>query len=206
MDIQMPEMDGYEITAEIRKNFSSPVCDTPIIALTADASEKEKMRARESGMNDYVVKPYTPEELFTTMNRFIGNAMAEASAPLKYPETDQQFSLATLEKYTGGDQDLTRQLIEIFLKQIPETIAKLEVSIPEADWKNVHAVAHKVKSSVSIFDFKDLKKVLINIEEYARDRQKLTEIPMLFDHFKLLSKSAVATLEVHLSNLKKVKV
>jgi signal transduction histidine kinase/CheY-like chemotaxis protein len=206
MDIQMPEMDGYEITSVIRKNFSSPVRDIPIIALTADASEKEKMRARESGMNDYVVKPYTPEELFTTMNRFIGNAMTEASAPIKYPETDQQFSLATLEKYTGGDLDLTIQLIEIFLQQIPEAISKLEVSIPEGDWKNVHAVAHKVKSSVSIFDFTDLKKLLMNIEEYARDRQHLTEVPMLFDHFKLLSKSAVATLEVHLANLRKVKV
>jgi len=206
MDIQMPEMDGYEITTEIRKNFASPVCNTPIIALTADASEKEKMRARESGMNDYVVKPYTPEELYTTMSRYIGNAMTEAAAPIKYPETDQHFSIASLEKYTGGDLDLTIQLIEIFLMQIPETIAKLEVSIPEGDWKNVHAVAHKVKSSVSIFDFKDLKKLLVSIEEYSRERHKLTEIPMLFDHFKLLSKSAVATLEIHLSNLKRVRV
>ena len=70
----------------------------------------------------------------------------------------------------------------------------------------MHAVAHKVKSSVSIFDFNDLKKLLINIEEYARDRRQLTEIPMLFDHFKLLSKSAVATLETVLAGLKKVKV
>jgi len=206
MDIQMPEMDGYEITSEIRKNFPPPVCHTPIIALTADASEKEKMRARESGMNDYVVKPYTPEELFTTMSRHIGNAMTEASAPIKFPETDQQFSISFLEKYTGGDHDLTVQLIEIFLKQIPEAITKLEIHIPEGDWKNVHAVAHKVKSSVSIFDFNDLKKILVNIEEYARDRHHLTEIPMLFDHFKLLSKSAIAALEIILSNLRKMKV
>jgi signal transduction histidine kinase/CheY-like chemotaxis protein/HPt (histidine-containing phosphotransfer) domain-containing protein len=206
MDIQMPEMDGYEITSVIRKTFTPPVCNIPIIALTADASEKEKMRARESGMNDYVVKPYTPEELFTTMKRYIGNAMTEASAPLKYPEADQHFSLASLEKYTGGDHDLTVQLVEIFLKQIPEAIAKLEVYIPEGDWKNVHAVSHKVKSSVSIFDFNDLKKLLINIEEYARDRRQLTEIPMLFDHFKLLSKPAIATLETALINLRKIKV
>ncbi|MCX6273953.1 MAG: tetratricopeptide repeat protein [Bacteroidetes bacterium] len=206
MDIQMPEMDGYEITAEIRKNFPAPVCDTPIIALTADASEKEKMRAREAGMNDYVVKPYTPDELYSTMSRYIGAAMKEASAPIQYPESDQHFSLDSLDKYTGGDPDLTYQLIEIFLKQVPEAIERLEIAIPEGDWKNVHAIAHKVKSSVAIFDFNDLKKLLINIEEHTRDRQHLTEVPMLFNQFKLLSKAAIANLEVHLGRLKKEKV
>ncbi len=206
MDIQMPEMDGYEITEEIRKNFPSPICETPIIALTADASEKEKMRAREAGMNDYVVKPYTPDELYSTMSRYIGTAMKAASAPIQYPESDQHFSLDSLDKYTGGDPDLTVQLIEIFLKQVPEAIEKLEVAIPDGDWKNVHAIAHKVKSSVAIFDFNDLKKLLINIEEHTRDRQHLTEVPMLFNQFKLLSKTAIANLEVHLGRLKKEKV
>lgn len=206
MDIQMPEMDGYEITREIRKNFPAPVCDIPIIALTADASEKEKMRAREAGMNDYVVKPYAPEELYGTMSRYLGIEMREAVSPIHHPEADQHFSIESLDKYTGGDPELTVQLIEIFLKQVPEAIAKLEVSIPEGDWKNVHAVAHKVKSSVAIFDFNDLKKLLVNIEEHARDREQLTEIPMLFSQFKLLSRSAVASLEVHLERLRKVKV
>jgi signal transduction histidine kinase/CheY-like chemotaxis protein/HPt (histidine-containing phosphotransfer) domain-containing protein len=206
MDIQMPEMDGYEITREIRGKFPSPIREIPIIALTADASEKEKMRAREAGMNDYVVKPYTPEELYNTMSRYIGKAMTEASAPLHHPEADQHFSIESLDKYTGGDSELTVQLIEIFLKQVPEAIEKLEGAIPQGDWKNVHAVAHKVKSSVAIFDFNDLKKLLINIEEYARDRQQLTEVPMLFSQFKLLSRSAIASLEIHLERLKKVRV
>ncbi len=206
MDIQMPEMDGYEITTEIRKNFPSPVRETPIIALTADASEKEKMRAREAGMNDYVVKPYTPEELYSTMSRYIGQAMTEASAPIHFPESNQDFSLASLDKYTGGDPDLTYQLIEIFLKQVPEAIEKLETSIPGGDWKDVHAVAHKLKSSVAIFDFNDLKKLLINMEENARDLRHLTEVPMIFNQFKLLSKSAIANLEVQLDKLRKVRV
>jgi CheY-like chemotaxis protein len=205
MDIQMPEMDGYEITNVIRTQFPSPVKETPIIALTADASENEKKRAREAGMNDYVVKPYTPEELFGTLSRHLGTAMAEAAAPIRFPETEQNFSIDSLNQYTGGDMELTLQLIEIFLKQVPEAIEKLEVYIPEGDWKNVHAVAHKVKSSVSIFDFTDLRKILINIEENARDRKELMEIPMLFNQFKLLCRSAVANLEVHLERLKRVK-
>ena len=77
-------------------------------------------------------------------------------------EADQHFSIQSLDKYTGGDPDLTIQLIEIFLKQVPEAIEKLEAAIPEGDWKNVHAIAHKVKSSVAIFDLNDLKKLLIN--------------------------------------------
>lgn len=201
----MPEMDGYEVTQLIRKNYPAPVCDTTIIALTADASEKEKMRAREAGMNDYVVKPYTPEELYTTMSRYLGIAMKEASATIIHPEADQHFSIEALDKYTGGDPDLTVQLIEIFMKQVPEAITKLETLIPQGDWKNVHAVAHKLKSSVAIFDFNDLRKLLVSIEENVRDQRNLTEVPMLFNHLKLLSRTAMVNLEMYLEKIKKVR-
>ncbi|HNQ00116.1 MAG TPA: response regulator, partial [Bacteroidia bacterium] len=166
MDIQMPEMDGYEITREIRTRMRNEVRNIPIIALTADASEKEKVKARESGMNDYVVKPYTPEELYSTLLKFIPeNTNLPHSALRNEVSTSLHrispgMDLDFLDKFTGGDQELTIQLIEIFLKQVPEAIEKLNYSVPKKDWKETHAVAHKLKSSIAIFEFHELKKLI----------------------------------------------
>lgn len=64
MDIQMPEMDGHTATQQIRKNFSEPKKSVPIIAMSAHASESEIQISRENGMDDYITKPFNPEEFF----------------------------------------------------------------------------------------------------------------------------------------------
>ncbi|MFK7807699.1 MAG: tetratricopeptide repeat protein, partial [Saprospiraceae bacterium] len=68
MDIQMPEMDGYRTTAEIRKNADPRKRDVPIIALTASAFLTEKEKAKLFGMNDHVGKPFGPEDLLDKMS------------------------------------------------------------------------------------------------------------------------------------------
>jgi CheY-like chemotaxis protein len=203
MDIQMPEMDGYEITREIRQRMRKEIRQVPIIALTADASDKEKKRAREAGMNDYVVKPYTPEELFGAMAKFIPETASISSrSSLPARKAEPGMNLDFLEKYTGGDQELAIQLIDIFLRQLPDAISKLEYCIPRKEWKQVHAVAHKLKSSVSIFELSELKKRIINIEEYARDGEKLDEVPRLFSEVKELSRIAARNLEAAVAHLR----
>ncbi len=71
MDIQMPVMDGYEATAWIRKNLPPPKCDTPILAMTAHAYISKDEKFREHGMNDYVLKPFDPEDLFFKISKYI---------------------------------------------------------------------------------------------------------------------------------------
>ena len=208
MDIQMPGMNGYETTIEIRSNLPSPIRKIPIIALSANASQKEKEYAHEAGMDDYLVKPYTPEELYAAITFQIKAPQKPEGeiSSLKAREFESS-SLAgigeTLNKYTGGDAELEIQLIEIFLRQIPEAIQKFEASIPKAEWKQVYNIAHKLKGSIAIFEFNELKKIFILIEEYSRDKVNLKEIPVLFDQFIKLSRSTVRELETQLEKLKK---
>ena len=116
----------------------------------------------------------------------------------KEPGMDLDF----LEKFTGGDQELTIQLIEIFLKQVPEAIQKINVALMGHDWREVHMAAHKVKSSVAVFELGELKKLITNIEEYARDRNHLEEIPRLFSEFREGIRIAARNLEAELKKLK----
>src|SRR6185312_3801143 len=65
MDIQMPEMDGYEATRQIRTHFPSPKCNTPIIAMTAHVMPSEEEKCNKVGMNGYVTKPFKPDFLYS---------------------------------------------------------------------------------------------------------------------------------------------
>jgi len=212
MDIQMPEMDGYEITREIRSRLRKEMRNIPVIAITADASEKEKIKAKETGMDDYIVKPYSPEDLYFTILKYVkpvDSILAETkmnNAAILSRFREAGMNLDFLEKFTGGDQELAIQLIEIFLKQIPEAIQKLNQSISTQDWKETHAIAHKIKSSIAIFELNELKKLITNIEEYSRDLTSLDKIPNAFSAFREGTRHVMRNLEAELSKLKQASV
>jgi signal transduction histidine kinase/DNA-binding response OmpR family regulator len=71
MDLQMPEMDGYTATKYIRTNLPSPLCEIPIIAMTAHALTSEVDKCLAIGMNDYISKPFKQEVLFSKLAKFI---------------------------------------------------------------------------------------------------------------------------------------
>ena len=208
MDIQMPEMDGYEITHEIRTRLRKEMRNIPVIAITADASDKEKVKAKEAGLDDYIVKPYSPEELYFTIIKYVKPLDSNIKEPRRnnisaisnYKEAGM--NLDFLEKFTGGDHELTIQLMEIFLKQIPEAIQKLTHSIASQDWSETHAISHKIKSSIAIFELNELKKLITNIEEYSRDQVNLEKIPNAFSAFREGTRYAIRNLEAELKKLK----
>ena len=208
MDIQLPEMDGYEITREIRTRLRKEMRNIPVIAITADASDKEKAKAKEIGMDDYIVKPYTPEELYFTILKFVKPLDTVSPNPRKENASvlsrfrEAGMNLEFLDKFTGGDQELAIQLIEIFLKQVPEAVQKLNHSIASRDWKETHAIAHKIKSSIAIFELNELKKLITNIEEYSREKVNLDKIPNAFSAFREGTRYAMRNLEAELKKLR----
>ncbi len=205
MDIQMPGMDGYEITKEIRNRLKNKLENVPVIAISADASEKEKAKAKESGMNDYVVKPYTSEELFSVILKYtqpLGESTLEIPKRSLTKTNEPGINLRFLDKFTGGDDDLAIQLVEIFLKQAPESVQKIEAGLSSNNWKEIHAVAHKVKSSIAIFELNELKKIITNIEEYSRDLENLEKIPRLFSKFREGIKLVMRDLDAELKKMK----
>jgi CheY-like chemotaxis protein len=83
MDIQMPVMDGFEATREVRK-LPSPMSDIPIIALTANAISGDRERCLEGGMNDYIAKPIEPTHMAEKIRDWCGrSAKREGAEPLK---------------------------------------------------------------------------------------------------------------------------
>ncbi len=212
LDIQMPGMDGYEITHEIRTKMNTEYRTIPIIALTANGSKKDRARALEAGVNEYVMKPYTPEDLYSTILKYVDTADKKATTEKKKNKRTEKektteknkkagMDLGFLEKYTDGDEKILRQLIELFLREVPDTIKKLEQFIKEENWKEVHAAAHKVKSSFAIFELFDLRKTALEIEECSREPVHVEKIPKLFEAFNSGCEKALLDLEEELKKL-----
>ncbi len=140
MDVQMPEMDGYETTAEIRARELTTGRHLPIVATTARAIKGDRERCLAAGMDDYVSKPVS----FREMRRVLQAVHAFASAP---PAFDEAAALARLD----GDVDLLRELASILLEDAPQSLAQIAEAIAAEDPIRVEKSAHKLKGSLIPF-------------------------------------------------------
>ncbi|MFC1650880.1 response regulator [Candidatus Latescibacterota bacterium] len=154
MDIQMPEMDGYEATSEIRQD--TRFTDLPIIAMTANAMIADKEDALAAGMNDHVAKPIDPNDLFSTLERWIEpKEGAAASVPDQAESTSEDESEDIPEipginveeglKRVANNKKLYRNILIKFHDNYPGTTAEIRKAHADGDIELAQRLAHTVK-------------------------------------------------------------
>ncbi|MFV8443112.1 response regulator [Flavobacterium sp. LB2P44] len=153
MDIQMPEMDGNELTHYIRNNMQEK-SDIPIIALTAHATLDEEKRCLKNGMNDYLSKPYDfnvlLEKLYKNLKKKTVNNMLKYESLSKEITTEKLVNFEYLKDLSEGDDAFIKSMIAIFLENTPETIETIIESNRNDDIKILKEEIHKLKSSISL--------------------------------------------------------
>jgi two-component system, sensor histidine kinase and response regulator len=147
MDVQMPRMDGYEATAEIRRiEAAGEGTRVPVIAMTANAMQGDREKAIEAGMDDYVSKPVKAEDLGAVLERWVSEAPADAAYQEEAPLDDGV--LAGLRELQGDDEtDIVAELAGMFLDDARSGIQALEEAVDEGDAPAVSRVAHTLKGS-----------------------------------------------------------
>ena len=180
MDLQMPEMNGFEATEYIRSQMNSKI---PIIALTADVTTVDLAKCKAVGMNDYIAKPVDERLLYSKivgsiqkslpMNEFDETAKSEN-------KTEKCTDLDYLNRRTKSNPALMMEMISLYLEQTPTLVNTMKKSLHDKDWKSLYSAVHKLIPSFSIMgistDFENMAKM---VQEYASTQQQTEGIPEL---------------------------
>jgi two-component system, sensor histidine kinase and response regulator len=190
MDCQMPTMDGYEATAEIRKREGEER-HTPIIAMTAHALQGEREKCLAAGMDDYISKPFQPEELDTVLERWIsqtaptGKARTLETSSVEAPDgAIDQSVLASLRKLQkDGKPGILNRLIEMFLDDTPPKLAALQEAVAQEEAKALEQVAHALMGSSASLGALHMASICEELEAFGRSGD-LTQAPGLLSQLE----------------------
>jgi signal transduction histidine kinase/DNA-binding response OmpR family regulator/HPt (histidine-containing phosphotransfer) domain-containing protein len=167
MDCQMPVMDGFEATAEIRKQEARSGGHVPIVALTASAIEGDREHCLASGMDDYITKPFTAEQMRSALGTWLGRsargagngkrdhltlvAPAPAEAPPSTPITGEPIDDRVLDMLAGLQRDsrpgIVGRVITLFLHSAPALVKDMEEGAASGDTALLHRASHTLKSA-----------------------------------------------------------
>lgn len=167
MDLQMPNLDGYEATEAIRRLEGHPNQDVPIIALTAAVLIDEKEKALQAGTNAIQTKPFDPAQLYDTMFNLI-QSREKGNSPLSKGNIDR-IDLAYLQKLSGGSKQFVRQYIQTFLSSVPVLLDELEEAFEAGNWNRIRETVHKLKQEFTYIGHEAAKELLNKIELAAQE-------------------------------------
>jgi CheY-like chemotaxis protein len=165
MDVQMPEMDGFEATREIRRIETQKGGHMPIIAMTAYATEGDRERCLSAGMDDYVSKPISAGKLFKTIEALIPPEKTDQSTDEKKGCALNQDALITSFK---DDHSLFKELVEIFVNDYPQMLTSLRESLKAIDDETFTRTAHSLKGMLRNFQAEDAADVAFDLEKKGK--------------------------------------
>jgi two-component system sensor histidine kinase/response regulator len=149
MDVQMPNMSGFECAGAIRQVEKLSGSHVPIIAMTAHAMTGDRERCLEAGMDDYVCKPINPKSLFEAIERVIPSAASTMGVPAEQPvNEDKVFDVDAALARIDGDRELLLEVAGLFRRDCPSIVEGIRGAIARCDARALEREAHKLKGSV----------------------------------------------------------
>ena len=194
MDIQMPNMNGFEATEELRKRGN----DVPIIAVTANAIKEEMEKSRAIGMNDFLTKPFKKADLVPVLTKWgvpgrgVPTSGAQASnnakkednvknsnrdAEKENSEDRNQDSASIFDFHAAvetfmGEQDVVKNLLDSFVPRVMGDIQQMEEALKRKDFDTLRQTAHSIKGGAWNLEAKDLGNQAADLEKAGREQSE----------------------------------
>jgi PAS domain S-box-containing protein len=190
MDVQMPVMDGYETTRAIR-NMEAPKNAVPIIALTANATKIDVEKCRASGMNDFLPKPFTPDDLYRKLFhdlKIIPKKDVEKKEVKKIylPSPVVRYDLNYLRNVSGNNLEFMKEMVLTFINTIPSVLDDMAASARDEDWEKVGSLAHQIKPSFVLMGATSMRDKALAIEQGAKNEIEIPNLKEVVDNFRNL--------------------
>ncbi|MDF2930894.1 MAG: evgS [Chryseobacterium sp.] len=192
MDIQMPQMDGYAATQQIREELKLNI---PIIAMTAHALAGERERCLSRGINEYISKPIKEEELFKLISNFGLNERNHKEIKIEEkPPVYQYIDLTYMQSVSGGDKSFEKIVSQQFINNVPNHLQQLITAYQNKDFTTVKLRAHDLKSSVAIMGLLPLLQEKLDTLEMITEENPTAET-ILEDVKNIISQAVSETEE-----------
>lgn len=211
MDVEMPDMNGYQATETIRKSNQSKNQNTPIIAMTGHALVGEKEKCLAVGMNEYLSKPFKSDELRLK----ITEKALENKTNMRMDSKDDILAqnnmsneaikvtqLDFLKEISDNNEVFYFEFIQMFLRNCPESLQEIKEGIQSHDWEKIRQAAHKAKPSFNYVGMKECSIRTAKIEECARNKGQLSTIQEHFTFIEQQSLLAFIELSLELKSAK----
>lgn len=166
MDVQMPEMDGFEATAAIRAREQATDHHIPIVAMTAHAMKSDQAKCLNAGMDAYLSKPLTAAGLCTAIDELLDRKPV-AMAPVAARPID----LAVTMKAVQDDKALLAELVSIFAQSYPRRLIEMREAITAGDANRIERTAHSLKDEVGLFGATIAYSLATALETMGREAQ-----------------------------------
>ncbi len=204
MDVQMPEMDGFEATRRIRfQQAAAGIRPVPIIAMTAHAMQGDREKCLNAGMDDYISKPVTPKTLAECLSKWLGKdkeipfpVLHEGSFPERtagFPDkVPPIFNKAELVSRLMDDEDLVRTVAESFLKDLPVQMRVLRETLKEGNAREAERLGHSIKGAAANVGGLQLRDVALAMELDCRSgklKAAWEQMDVLEKEFDLLQRA-----------------
>jgi PAS domain S-box-containing protein len=170
MDLQMPVMDGYETTIYLRQTMKLTI---PIIAMTATVLKEDQERCAEVGMNDFMIKPFDFNDLYSRLSRLLLHVETVGDVQKKKEPEAVLFDLSLLEEL--DDAEAILEVLSIFLENATADVAKLEKLVQENNQTEIGRMAHKLKSAMATIQAKRLTELCKTIEQNGLKGENIPE-------------------------------
>lgn len=186
MDLKMPSMDGFQVTQRIRKSAHQHIKNIPIIALSADYATADQEKCNHLGINDFILKPYNADELYTliemnmTQVSRIHNTTIAANVGV---EPKKLVNLSPVLKECLGQKELLDELIRLFNQNIFEFIGKMKMHLQNNNFQGIAFAAHKIKSSLKMLETETLSEICEQISELCKTNTNHKNLKALYEQF-----------------------
>jgi len=205
MDLQMPEMNGFEATDFIRNTMHSNV---PIIALTADVTTVDLAKCRAVGMNDYIAKPVDERLLYSKIVGLVKKPMPIVAKPVELIINKggriKCIDMEYLARRTKSNPDLMMEMISLYLEQTPPLICAMKQGFHDKDWNSLYSAVHKMIPSFAIMgistDFENMAK---KVQDFASTQKQAEGISELILQLEYICVQACEELAEEFNNIKK---
>ncbi|MET7029208.1 ATP-binding protein [Sediminicola luteus] len=210
MDLRMPVMDGFEVTRRIRSSKNAYVSQIPVIALTADFSIKDKEQCQNNGINDYILKPYSPDELLLklTSNRADMKIIDKNDSKLAtqpkviIDEEAPKINLKLILEECMGEVDLLEELVTLYKQNALEFIGNVKHHLEVEDYENIQFAAHKMKSGLAMMQTYSLHAIVVQIHQTCITDKDQKHLEFLYNCFLEEYPVVINEIEIEMKKLK----